>query len=40
MKVDNHAVSYLESRKLVKRWLGSVSNFIKILILLEFFYTT
>lgn len=38
--MDNSSVSYLESRKLVKRWNGPIPALINTLIILAFFYAT
>lgn len=38
--MDNSSVSYLESRKLVKRWSGPIPALVNTVIILAFFYLT
>ncbi len=40
MKVDNQTVSYLDSRKLVKRWRGPIPAIVNTLMIGVFFYAT
>ncbi len=40
MTVDNQGVSYLESRKLVKRWRGPIPALVNTVMIFAFFYLT